>query len=162
MALVSTRCPSGRRYERDLNEVRVMVYHGLCYSHSGLIDPASMPAYVAVAKHLHENSMRWARLDPELAKWSEMAGWFANRDWDLGHDMQSYARPDGAERSMIYHGESNTWVARPREPQPAPKKKEKKEKPPKKEQKKKEVKSKHKKKRTATASQRVKDENKRW
>ena len=41
-----------------------MVYHGLCYSHSGLVDPASMPAYVAVAKQLHEQAMRWTRLDP--------------------------------------------------------------------------------------------------
>ena len=66
---------------------------------------------------------------------------------------------------MIYHAESNTWVTRPKEPRPVPKKKAKKEKPPKKEpprkeQPKKEVKSKHKKKRTTTASKRVKDENK--
>ena len=93
--------------ERDPNEVKVMVFHGLTYSHGRLTDPASTPAYVAVAKHLHESSMRWARLDPELPKWSEMAGWLENRDWDLGHDMQSYAHPDGAERSMIYHAESN-------------------------------------------------------
>ena len=87
--------------ERHPNEVKVMAYHGLCYSHSGLVDPASMPAYVAIAKHLHEQSMRWTRLDPEIPRWSEMAGWFSNVDWDLWHDMQSYACPDGAERSMV-------------------------------------------------------------
>ena len=31
----------------------------------------------------------------------------------------------GAERSMVYHEESNTWVAKPKEVKPEPAKKEK-------------------------------------
>ena len=73
--------------------------------------------------------------------------------------MQGFARPDRAERSMTYDAESKTWKARPKEPQPVPKKKAKAKKPPKKEEKKKEVKSKHKKKHGTTPSKRVKDEN---
>ena len=109
--------------ERDPDEVRVMVYHALTYSHSGLTDPSVMPGYVAVAKYKHERSLWWTGLDPELPKWSEVSGWFENREWDLGRDMQAYARPDGAERSMVYDAEAKTWNARPKEPQPVPKKK---------------------------------------
>ena len=111
--------------EPDPDEVRVMVFHGLTYSHSGLIDPSVMPGYVAVAKHIHEDSLRWTGLDPVIPRWSHVSGWFENRDWDLGKDMRAYARPDGAERSMVYDVETRTWKARPREPQPAPKKKAK-------------------------------------
>ena len=95
--------------ERDPEEVRVMVYHGLTYSHSGLIDPSVMPGYVAVAKWRHEKSLWWTGLDPQLPRWSEVAGWFENRNWDLGEEMQAFARPDGAERSMVCSADAKTW-----------------------------------------------------
>ena len=110
---------------RDPEEARVMVYHGLTYSHSGLTDPAVMPGYVAVAKWKHEMSLAWTVLNPSLPEWSEVAGWFENRNWDVGMDMQAFARPDGAERTMVYNADARGWVPRPREPQPTPKKKSK-------------------------------------
>ena len=36
---------------RDPEHVRVMVYHGLTYSHSGLTDPAVMPGYGDMREH---------------------------------------------------------------------------------------------------------------
>ena len=118
-----------------------------------------MPGYVAVAKHKHEQSLRWTGLEPELPKWSEVSGWFENRDWDLGRDMQAYARPDGAERSMVYDAESKTWNARPSEPQPVPKKKAKGKPPPKKKDEKEEAKPKRKRKHGSTTSKGAKDES---
>ena len=145
--------------DRSPDEVKVMAYHGLTYSHSGLIDPSVMPGYVAFAKHKHEQTLRWTGLDPELPKWSEVSGWFENGDWDLGKDMQAYARPDGAERSMIYDAESKTWNARPREPQPVPKKRAKGKPPPvKKDKKKEEARPKRKRKHGSTTSKGAKDE----
>ena len=108
---------------RDPENVRVMVYHGLTYSHSVLTDPAVMPGYVAVAKWKHEMSLAWTVLNPSLPAWSEVAGWFENRNWDVGMDMQAFARPDGAERTMAYNADARGWVPRPRKPQLAPKKK---------------------------------------
>ena len=108
---------------RDPEETRVMVYHGLTYSHSGLTDPAVMPGYVAVAKWKHEMSLAWTTLNPSLPEWSEVAGWYDNRNWDVGLDMQAFARPDGAERAMAYNADARGWVPRPKEPQPAPEKK---------------------------------------
>ena len=55
-------------------------------------------------------------MDPALPEWSQVAGWFENRDWDLGQDMQAFARPDGAERTMAYDADARGWVRRPREP----------------------------------------------
>ena len=146
--------------DRNPDEVKVMVYHGLTYSHSGLTDPSVRPGYVAVAKHKHEQSLRWTGLEPELPKWSEVSGWFENWDWDLGKDMQAYARPDGAERSMVYDAESKTWNARPRELQPVPKKKAKGKPLPKRKAEKKEVaRPKRKLKHGSTTSKGAKDEN---
>ena len=100
--------------KRGPDEVKVMAYHGLCYSHSGLVDPVIMPAYVAKAKWLHEKAMEWTTLDPVLPKWSSLSTWLSGVKWALGHDMQGYGRPDGAERSMVYQAESNTQVAKPK------------------------------------------------
>ena len=108
---------------RDPEDVRVMVYHGLTYSHSGLTDPSVMPGYVAIAKWRHERTLVWTGLNPALPEWSQVAGWFENRNWDLGKDMQAFARPDGAERTMAYSADARVWVPRHREPQPVPKKK---------------------------------------
>ena len=110
---------------RDPEDVRVMVYHGLTYSHSGLTDPSVMPGYVAIAKWKHERTLVWTGLDPALPERSRVAGWFENRNWDIGEDMQAFARPDGAERTMAYSAGARVWVPRPGEPQPVPKKKAK-------------------------------------
>ena len=91
-----------------------MAYHGLCYSHSGLVDTAIMPAYVAKAKWLHEKAMDWTTLDQVLPKWSSLSTWLTGVQWDLGHEMQGRARPDGAARLMVYKAKSNTWVPKPR------------------------------------------------
>ena len=108
---------------RDPEDIRVMAYHGLTYSHSGLTDPAVMPGYVAIAKWRHEQTLVWTGLDPQLPEWSQVAKWFEDQKWDLGVDMQAFARPDGTERTMAYKADSRVWVPRSREPQPAPKKK---------------------------------------
>ena len=100
-----------------------MVYHGITYSHSGLTDPAVMPGYVAITKWRHEQTLKWTDLNPQLPEWSQVAKWFADDNWDLGKDMQAFARPIGTERTMIYKADTRMWVPRPREPQPAPKKK---------------------------------------
>ena len=107
---------------RDPEDTRVMVYHGITYSHSGLTDPAVMPGYVAITKWRHEQTLAWTDLDPQLPEWSQVAKWFNDRNWDLGVDMQAFARPDGTERTMAYKADTRMWVPRPREPQPAPKK----------------------------------------
>ena len=83
-----------------------------------------------------------------------------DRNWDLGHEVQGFARPHGAERSLVNNAESKTLNVRPREPQPAPKKKAKEKKPPKKEEKKEEIKPRRKRKRGAATLKRSKDENK--
>ena len=103
----------------DPEEVKTMTYHGLCYSHGGLTDPAIMPAYVAKAKLLHEKAMEWTTLDPVLPKWTSLATYFGGQKWDLGADMQGHARPDGAEISMVYNKESNKWEPRPKIPKDA-------------------------------------------
>ena len=133
------------------------MYHGLTYSHSGLTDPSVMPGYVAVAKWIHEQTLRWTGLDPALPEWSEVAGWFENRNWDLGKDMQAFARPDGAERTMAYNADARGWVPRPREPQPVPKKKVKPAAKPKEE--KKDDSPKKRRRRPATTETGEKDEN---
>ena len=155
--LSPTEIPVAGATERDPEEVRVMVYHGLTYSHSGLTDPSVMPGYVAIAKWRHERSLWWTSLEPELPRWSEVAGWFENRDWDVGKDMQACARPDGAERSMVCGADGKTWSPRPREPQPTPKSKAKPK--PKSKEKKEDETSKKKRRRPDTASKGEKDEN---
>ena len=142
---------------RDPEDVRVMVYHGLTYSHSGLTDPAVMPGYVAVAKWRHDNTLAWTGLNPALPEWSMVAGWFENRNWDLGKDMQAFARPDGAERTMVYSADARGWVPRQREPQPVPKKTAKSAAKPKEE--KKEDSPKKRRRRPATTEPDEKDEN---
>ena len=142
---------------RDPEDARVMVYHGSTYSHSGLTDPSVMPGYVAVAKWKHERTLVWTGLDPALPEWSQVAGWFANRNWDLGKDMQALARPDGAERALAYSADARVWVSRPREPQPVPKKKAKLVAKPKEE--KKDDSSKKKRRRPTTTDLGEKDEN---
>ena len=71
---------------RDPEDVRVMVYHGLTYSHSGLTDPSMMPGYVAIAKWRHERTLglgssttrvvacRWMVRKPELGHRGVHAG----------------------------------------------------------------------------------------
>ena len=108
---------------RDPEETRVMVYHGITYSHSGLTDPAVMPGYVAITKWRHEQTLKWTDLSPQLPEWSQVAEWFTDHNWDLGMDMQAFARPMGTERTMVYKADTRMWIPRPREPQPAPKKK---------------------------------------
>ena len=106
---------------RDPEDTRAMVYHGITYSHSGLTDPAVMPGYVAITKWRHEQTLVWTDLDPQLPEWSQVAQWFIDQKWDLGVDMQAFARPEGTERTMTYKADTRMWVPRPREPQPAPK-----------------------------------------
>ena len=108
---------------RDPEDTRVMVYHGITYSHSGLTDPAVMPGYVAITKWRHEQTMKWTDLNPQLPEWSQVARYFTENNWDLGKEMQAFARPTGTERTMVYKADTRMWVPRPREPQPAPKKK---------------------------------------
>ena len=144
---------------RDPEDTRVMVYHGITYSHSGLTDPAVMPGYVAITKWRHGQTLKWTDLNPQLPEWSQVAKWFTDNNWDLGLDMQAFARPIGTERAMVYKADSRMWVRRPREPQPAPKKKGKakaktKAKPSKPEKEEKEPSAKKRKKRSI-----VKDEN---
>ena len=110
---------------RDPEEIRVMVYHGITYSHSGLTDPAVMPGYVAITKWRHEQTMKWTDLNPQLPEWSQVAKHFMENDWDLGKEMQAFARPIGTERTMVYKADTRMWVHRLREPQPEPKKKSK-------------------------------------
>ena len=64
---------------RDPEDTRVMVYHGITYSHSGLTDPAVMPGYVAITKWRHEQTLAWTELDPQLPEWSQVAKWFNDR-----------------------------------------------------------------------------------
>ena len=66
---------------RDPEDTRVMVYHGITYSHSGLTDPAVMPGYVAITKWRHEQTLVWTGLDPQLPEWSQVAKWFNDRKW---------------------------------------------------------------------------------
>ena len=144
---------------RDPEDTRVMVYHGITYSHSGLTDPAVMPGYVAITKWRHEQTMKWTDLNPQLPEWSQVARYFTENDWDLGKEMQAFARPTGTERTMVYKADTRMWVPRPREPQPAPKKKGKakakaKTKPTRLEKEEKEPSTKRRKRRSA-----VKDEN---
>ena len=77
-------------------------------------DPVITPAYVAKAKWLHEKAMDWTILDPMLPKWTSVAPCFDGQRWELGKDMQGYARPDGAKRSMVYDKESGKWEPRPK------------------------------------------------
>ena len=88
-------------------------------------DPAVMPGYVAITKWRHEQTLKWTDLNPQLPEWSQVAKWFDDHKWDLGVDMQAFARPDGTERTMAYKADTRMWVPRPREAQPAPKKKAK-------------------------------------
>ena len=80
-----------------------------------------------------------------------------NRNWDLGKDMQAFARPDGAERTMAYSADARVWVTRPREAQPVPKKKAKSAAKPKEE--KKDDSPKKRRRRPATTEPDEKDEN---
>ena len=98
---------------RDPEDTRVMVYHGITYSHSGLTDPAVMPGYVAITKWRHEQTLKWTDLSPQLPEWSQVAKWFTDNNWDLGMDMQAFARPVGTERTMAYKADTRMWVPRP-------------------------------------------------
>ena len=73
---------------REPEVTRVMVYHGITYSHSGLTDPAVMPGYVAITKWRHEQTLKWTDLDPQIPEWSQVAKWFEDHNWDLGFDMR--------------------------------------------------------------------------
>ena len=65
-------------------------------------------------ERLHEKAMERTTLDPVLPKWTSLATYFGGLKWDLGADMQGYARPDGAEKSMVYNKESGKWEPRPK------------------------------------------------
>ena len=75
------------------------------YSHARLSDPAIMPEYVAHVTEIHARNLVCAELDPELPKWEEIRNRLKANKWDVGSDMQAYARPTGNERSMIFRGD---------------------------------------------------------
>ena len=91
---------------------KVMAYHGMTYSHHGLCDPAMMPDYVSKITQAHASSM-WARVDPDLPSWDDVRYFLRAVKWDVGHEMQACARPDGSERTLANNRDTCKWEPRP-------------------------------------------------
>ena len=96
--------------------VKVMAFHGIVYSHKGLCDPAIMPEYVAQIREKHQESLRWATLDPELPTWTEMRKGMRRNRWDLGGPLQAYSKPTGKEKPMVLDEQSQKWIPAPVQP----------------------------------------------
>ena len=93
--------------------VKVMVFHGIVYSHGGVSDPAIMPEYVAQVRAIREKDLSCAVLDPELPIWETIRNRLKTNKWDVGDQMQAYVRPTGNERSMILNAEAQKWKPAP-------------------------------------------------
>ena len=97
--------------------VKVMAFHGIVYSHKGLCDPAITPEYVAQIREKHQESLRWATLDPQLPTWTEIRkGMRRTTRWDLGTPLQAYSKPTGKEKSMVFDEQSEKWIPAPVQP----------------------------------------------
>ena len=96
--------------------VKVMAFHGIVYSHKGLCDPAIMPEYVAQIREKHQESLRWATLDPQLPTWTVIRKGMRRSRWDLGTPLQAYSKPTGKEKSMVFDEQSEKWIPAPVQP----------------------------------------------
>ena len=67
------RVPVAGATDTSQDTVKVMAYHGILYSHSGLKDPAMMPECATQVKPIHAETMKWAGLDMEVAKMGRCA-----------------------------------------------------------------------------------------
>ena len=106
--------------------VKVLAFHGITYSHPGLMDPAIMPEYVRQVRENHIAILRYATLDPELPRWAFLRKGPSDKKWDLlGPLTQAYSRPTGREKSMVFNDQTQQWEKAP-EPvgTPAPGKEE--------------------------------------
>ena len=94
--------------------VKVLAFHGITYSHQGLMDPAIMPEYVRQVRENHIAILRYATLDPELPRWAFLRKGLSDKKWDLvGPLTQAYSRPTGREKSMVYNNQTQQWEKAP-------------------------------------------------
>ena len=93
--------------------VKVMAFHGITYSHKGLVDPAIMPEYVRLLRENHCAILRYATLDPELPRWAFLWKGYVAQKWDLAGETQAYSRPTGREKAMICNEQTLKWEKAP-------------------------------------------------
>ena len=97
-----------------VDTVKVLAFHGITYSHPGLLDPAIMPEYVRQVRENHIAILRYATLDPELPRWAFLRKGLSDKKWDLlGPLTQAYSRPTGREKSMVFNDQAQQWEKAP-------------------------------------------------
>ena len=72
--------------------------------------------HVAQIREKHQESLRWATLDPQLPTWTEIRKGMRRTRWDLGTPLQAYSKPTGKEKSMVFDEQSEKWIPAPVQP----------------------------------------------
>ena len=97
-----------------VDTVKVMAFHGITYSHPGLMDPAIMPEYARQVRENHIAILRFATLEPELPRWAFLRKGLSDKKWDLLDPLtQAYSRSTGREKSMVYNDQTQQWEKAP-------------------------------------------------